>query len=124
MPPVELNTFPVSEVSRQTFSDLKLVDKAMEIPVVSDTVSELEKVKNTLRSAKLFYLGWLFISRKLLRFYLLLWNFCSVCGVGYEYLVNIDLIAQIDVLAYRLDRWNSFIIKIAIRVSKFNSSLR
>jgi len=26
----------------------KLVDKAMEIPVVSDTVSELEKVKNTL----------------------------------------------------------------------------
>ena len=50
MPPVELNTVPVSEVSRQTFSDLKLVDKAMEIPVVSDTFSELEKVKNTLRS--------------------------------------------------------------------------
>jgi len=48
MPPVELNTVPVSEVSRQTFSDLKLVDKAMEIPVVSDTFSELEKVKNTL----------------------------------------------------------------------------
>ena len=52
MPPVELNTVPVSEVSRQTFSDLKLVDKAMEIPVVSDTVSELEKVKNSLRLAR------------------------------------------------------------------------
>ena len=49
MPPVELNTIPTSEVSRQSFADLKLVEKAMDIPVVSDTFSELEKVKNSLR---------------------------------------------------------------------------
>eukprot|EP00088_Acartia_fossae_P030059 TRINITY_DN30_c0_g1_i2.p1 TRINITY_DN30_c0_g1~~TRINITY_DN30_c0_g1_i2.p1 ORF type:complete len:376 (-),score=180.72 TRINITY_DN30_c0_g1_i2:70-1197(-) len=53
MPPVEVNTIPASDLSKselsmKTLTDLKMIEKAKELPVVVDTLSELEKVKNSL----------------------------------------------------------------------------
>jgi len=47
MAPVEQSTLPPHE-RRLSLTELKVVEKAMELPVVSDTVEEIERVKNTL----------------------------------------------------------------------------
>jgi len=48
MPPVEQTTVPRSPLRKMSIAELKVVEKAMEIPVVSDTINELEKVRSTL----------------------------------------------------------------------------
>jgi len=50
MPPVEQSHVPrdPNVTRRKSITELKSVEKAMELPVVSDTLEELDKVKNTL----------------------------------------------------------------------------
>jgi len=47
MPPVEATTFPSSVVP--VARELKVVDKAMQLPVVSDAVSEVSKYAQNIR---------------------------------------------------------------------------
>jgi len=46
MPPVEQSSMPRQAEGRECLSELKAVERAKEIPMVSDTLNELEKVKN------------------------------------------------------------------------------
>jgi len=48
MPPVEQTSVPREPERRKSVTELKVVEKAKEIPVVSDTLSQLGKVGNTL----------------------------------------------------------------------------
>jgi hypothetical protein len=47
MPPVEATTFP--SAAMLDVRDLKVVDKAMQLPVVSDAVSEVSKYAHNIR---------------------------------------------------------------------------
>ena len=49
MAPVEHDSLPASEVVLKPFSDMKMVEKALELPLVSDTLSELGRVTHSLR---------------------------------------------------------------------------
>jgi len=52
MPPVEQNTIPSAAAA--VFPDLKVVDKATKIPIVNDTILQLEKVRSTINETAVF----------------------------------------------------------------------
>ena len=53
MPPVEQNSIPASKAA-PVFPDLKVVDKATKIPIVNDTILQLEKVRSTINETAVF----------------------------------------------------------------------
>nr|ALS04536.1 T-complex protein 1 subunit eta [Acartia pacifica] len=50
MPPVEQNAVPLSVSALQSGSELKVVDKARQLPVVSDSIQEIGKIAQTVSS--------------------------------------------------------------------------